>query len=36
LFHDEGSGLVLDGSARLIGEGIFYWEEADQPQEANA
>lgn len=36
LFHDEGSGLVLDGSARLIGEGIFYWGEADQPQEADA
>ncbi len=31
VFHDEGEGLLLDGWAHLIGEGIFYWngEEAE-------
>lgn len=28
-FRDEGNGLVLDGSARLIGEGDFYWGEPE-------
>jgi diaminopimelate epimerase len=28
-FRDEGNGLVLDGSARLIGEGTFYWSDAE-------
>lgn len=35
-FRDEGNGLVLDGSATLIGEGSFYWSRAGESQEAIA
>lgn len=29
VFHDDGGGLLLDGWANLVGEGVFYWDEGE-------